>query len=491
MSPSLATLACVVGVIGLFVLDRDSKSRASLALWLPILWLFIGGSRNVSTWLAGGTIKAEDLTSGAEYLEGSPFDRNVLLLLIVLALGVLAARKERTLELLKNNKPLVIFVLYSVASTLWSDFPFVALKRWTKMLGNVAMGLVVLTELDPAAAVKRLLAATTLLWLPASILLIKYYPEFGRIYDRWEGKALYSGVAVDKNLLGCICMIMAFGTLSRFVEMFRSRLPARRVLVVGTLFAMNLWLFALANSATALGCTLVGGSVIVVLGFFTRPRPYIVHAMVTGMISLAAVAYLFPNVWAMMVGALGRNTTLTGRTDIWADVLAMDTRPWFGAGFESFFLGDRLTILWAKYWWHPNESHNGYLETYLTLGLVGVGLLAMLMVTGYRNAIQIYRRDPISGLLRLAFLIVSPIYNLTEAAFKVTGPLWILFLMVIVAMPELQPEESEVTEPEASRDSNVRNPGRRSDGVPEFVWRWRPPAIPGAQPLGASRTSRL
>mgnify|MGYP003694103485 CR=1 FL=1 len=113
------------------------------------------------------------------------------------------------------------------------------------------------------------------------------------------------------------------------------------------------------------------------------------------------------------------------------------------------------------------------------------------MVTGYRNAIQIYRRDPISGLLRLAFLIVSPIYNLTEAAFKVTGPLWILFLMVIVAMPELRPQESEATEPEASGDSNGRNSGRRSNGVPEFVWRWRPPAIPSAQPLGASRTSRL
>ena len=77
-------------------------------------------------------------------------------------------------------------------------------------------------------------------------------------------------MAVDKNLLGCICMIMAFGTLSRFVEMFRSRLLARRVLVIGTLFAMNLWLFALAEFRH--------GARLHARGWIGHCRPRIVHA---------------------------------------------------------------------------------------------------------------------------------------------------------------------------------------------------------------------
>jgi len=456
-----------------------------------VMWLFFGGSRNLSLWLSAATVKAEDLTSGGQYLEGSPLDRNILSLMLIVALGVLWVRKDRTAEILKKNKPLLIFVLYSVASTLWSDFPFVALKRWTKMLGNVAMGLVVLTEEDASTAVKKLMAYTALLWIPTSILLIKYYPDMGRIYDRWEGKAFYTGVATDKNLLGCICMIMAFGTLSRLVEMFRTGVTARRFLVVGTLFAMNLWLFALANSATSLGCFMVGGSLIVVLGFFRQPRPWIVHTMVGGMMTIGVIAYLYPEAFALLVGTMGRNTTLTGRTDIWADVIQMDTHPWFGAGFESFFLGDRLELLWRKYWWHPNESHNGYLETYLTLGIVGVSMLAMLIVTGYRHAIEIYRRDATSGLLRLSLLIVSPIYNLTEAAFKVTNPLWILFLMIIVAMPDFQPQEAEATQDEPAGTAEKRRAKLPASRVPDFVWTLRPAAVGASKTLRVSPTNQL
>jgi O-antigen ligase len=132
---------------------------------------------------------------------------------------------------------------------------------------------------------------------------------------------------------------------------------------------------------------------------------------------------------------------------LWDDILSLDTHPWFGAGFESFFLGDRLQTLWSKYWWHPNESHNGYLETYLTLGKVGLGLLALLWVTGYRNAMNVYRRDPVSGGLRLAFLIIAPIYNLTEAAFKVMNPIWIIFLLVVTALPDLQRQEHGQKDP--------------------------------------------
>jgi len=48
----------------------------------------------------------------------------------------------------EKNAPLVVFFLYCAASVFWSDFPIVAFKRWTKVLGNVVMVLVVLTEAD-------------------------------------------------------------------------------------------------------------------------------------------------------------------------------------------------------------------------------------------------------------------------------------------------------------------------------------------------------
>lgn len=115
----------------------------------------------------------------------------------------------------------------------------------------------------------------------------------------------------------------------------------------------------------------------------------------------------------------------------------MDAKPLLGFGYESFWLGDRARYFWNKYTFHPNQAHNGYIEVYLNLGWVGITLLALLMVRGYGNAIDAYRKDRASGSLKLAFFLAATVYNLTEAAFKVMHPVWIAFLVAITRVPDL------------------------------------------------------
>jgi O-antigen ligase len=434
--PQLAVVVFAVGTLGLFLLDRDRDPRTSPALWLSVVWLALGSSRNISQWFSGSLLT----NSPNDYIDGSPLDRAIYTALILAGLVVLIARGQRSENVLRRNAPLLVFFLYCAASALWSDFPFVALKRWTKALGNVVMVLVVLTDPDATAALKKFLTRTAFLLIPSSVLLIKYYPALGRHYDRWEGTAYYVGVSGDKNMLGGMCLIMGLGLVWRFIDTLGETGPLgrRHRLAIGMALAMNLWLFQLANSATSLGCFMLGATLIVILSLFRRARPAIVHRIVSGIAVAACVVYLFPDVFAYLVGSMGRNTTLTGRTDLWNDLLQMDTHPLLGAGFESFFLGDRLEFLWSKYWWHPNEAHNGFLETYLTLGSLGLCLLALLTATGYRNALNAYRSDPSSGSLRVAFLVIASIYNITEAAFKVMHPVWILFLFAATAVPQSQ-----------------------------------------------------
>jgi len=354
------------------------------------------------------------------------------------------------------------------------------------VLGNVVMGLVVLTERDPAFALKRFLTWTAFLLIPASVLIIKYYPELGRYYDRWEGTAYYSGVTTDKNLLGSTCLVVGLGIVLRFIEAVREPTDRpRRLLAIGTVLGMNLWLFHVANSATSLGCFLVGSALMVVLALFKRARPGMVHLMVTGLSIVGLIAYVFPAAFAFIVEAAGRNTTLSGRTDLWGDVLTLDPHPWFGTGFESFFLGPRLEFLWSKYWWHPNEAHNGYLETYLTLGMVGLCLLAVLSVTGYRNAMRVYRSKPGTGSLRLAFLVVAVIYNLTEAAFKVMNPVWILFLLSVTAVPDSASEKNSQKDSPPAGDPNGVRTAQKLSRPTKFTW------IPRRSPFDAGRPAAL
>ena len=83
-----------------------------------------------------------------------------------------------------------------------------------------------------------------------------------------------------------------------------------------------------------------------------------------------------------------------------------------------------------------NEAHNGYLEVYLNLGWCGVTLLAVLIVTGYRNVMVVFRQDRHVGALRLAYFVAAVIYSLTEAGFRMISPTWIIFLLATTAIPQ-------------------------------------------------------
>ena len=76
------------------------------------------------------------------------------------------------------NAPILLFFSYCAVSILWSDYPDVALRRWIKALGDLVMVMIILTDPEPLAALKRFLARTGFLLVPVSVLLIKYYPDF-------------------------------------------------------------------------------------------------------------------------------------------------------------------------------------------------------------------------------------------------------------------------------------------------------------------------
>ncbi len=353
ITPAIATILVLTGIVGLFWLDRDKEAKTSPALWIAVVWVAIGASRMVSQWFGSSSY----LDSPDQYLEGSPLDRAILAALLLAGLMVLAARGARTGTFLRANAPVVLFFTYCALSALWSDYPFVSFKRWTKGLGNVTMVLIVLTDPAPRAALKRLLSRTGFLLIPVSVLLIKYYPALGRGYSRWTWEPFFTGAATEKNALGAICLVFGLGALWRLIEVFRDNTSTNRLgslAANGIVVAMTLWLFVMADSATSLACFVLGGALMAILSGSKGPAR--VHAAVAAMICIAVVGYVFQDAYASMVQALGRDTTLTGRTDIWADLFAMDLNPWLGTGFETFWLGERAEFFWNKYLLPPEPG---------------------------------------------------------------------------------------------------------------------------------------
>jgi exopolysaccharide production protein ExoQ len=435
MNPSLASLVYACGIAGLFYLDRDKSVKTSKALWLPVFYLWIIGSRPLSVWLGIGPPRGTDVQ-----MEGSPIDGAFFQILLIAAICVLVLRSGRVVTFLNANFPIpiLLYFVFCLLSFIWSDYPAVALKKWIKSVEDLVMILIVVTDEQPVAALRRLFSRLGFILLPVSLLFIKYYPYLGRYYGAWDGAQMNVGVSYDKNILGVITLVLSFGALWRVFAILsgdETRPDRRRhLLAQGTLLAMGIWLLWLANSATSLVCFVLGAGLMwITRRPFFRRNPAAVHVLVASLIVIAGVGMLMGG-GAHVTQALGRNPTLTGRTEIWAAVIPMAPNALVGAGFESFWLNPRVhERLWDLFPNLPlNEAHNGYLEVYLNLGGIGVGLIVLILLDAYRRATQAFRRLPTLGSLLMAYVLTGVTYNMTEAGFRMLNPFWIFFLLAVI-----------------------------------------------------------
>ena len=436
MSPQLALYLSLGFTCWLFYRYREREAGVSTALWIPLAWLFILSSRSVSAWV--GAAETAD-----QQLDGSPLDSLVFLALIVAGATVLSRRRLDWGGLLRSNRWLIIFFIYLGISVLWSEYPFVSFKRWIKDLGNIVIVLVVLSDDNPVAAVRFLLARCCYLILPLSIVFIKYFPSLGRGYDPWSGTAFYTGLTTNKNTLGGTLFVCSLYLVWMLVQPDRRRTGLKGRLdyfVLLLMGGMAAWLLQQAHSSTALSCTVVGALII----WLTRFRHVRTHLGGFGasLAVILVVLNLLVNVPEALAGMVGRDMTLTGRTDIWSAVLKERTDPLFGTGYYSFWMGERVARLSATFFYDLNEAHNTYLETYLNSGLIGVALLlATLLSAGIRIKQEAMKSESF-GAFRLGCFLPMLFYGVTEAFMNRLGILWFLFILVIIRYPKRIPAQT-------------------------------------------------
>src|SRR5580658_179415 len=278
MNPSLASLICVCGIAGLFFLDRDNSLHTSKALWLPVAWLWIMGSRPVSFWLGVSPAAGTNVQ-----LDGSPVDAAVLGVLLAAAIAVLIRRGTPARTFLTANGPILIYFVYCLISVLWSPYPDVAFKRWIKATGDLAMVLILVTEVNPAASLGRLFSRIGFVLFPTSVLFIKYYGYLGRGYGP-GGELMNTGVTTNKNALGVILLVVSLGTVWRILTLVQDKtLPnrGRHLIAQLSLLGFEIALFLMADSATSLACFVLGTVLILATKLPTiKRRPSRVHALV-------------------------------------------------------------------------------------------------------------------------------------------------------------------------------------------------------------------
>jgi exopolysaccharide production protein ExoQ len=435
MKPALALILCLPLIIWLWKRDQRGRRPSSGALWLPLFWLLVLGSRPVSWWLGiGGSTDSADAD-----LEGNVYDRILYLAQIFLAIWIVARRDIDWGALVRQNKSLLLFYLVLLTTILWAEYPFVVFKRWFKDIGSVFVILVLLTELNPLDAVKTVFARCAYILFPLSVILMKYFPAIGRSYSK-GGLPMVTGVAQQKNSLGELILVLGLVLISALFAgdtQEQAPLTKGRRLAIGFTMAIGLWLLFLSDSKTSQICLALGAMIVLAHKMpWLKQNPKRVLVLCVAVLPLCLFADNLFNISDTLLRLINRSSTLTERTAIWQEIKENPVNPLTGAGYMMYWnLHKGLTI--DNKFYDIKSAHNGYLETYLDAGILGLFALAIFLLSiGWRSARE-FLRGTEYGRLSFAFFVVMLLHNVSEATFGRRSPLWFAFLLFCIDVRQL------------------------------------------------------
>ena len=441
MPPRLALFLTLAFIAFLFRRDFRQKPNITPAFWVVFTWVFIMATKTASQWLAifglpgFGTAVVE---------EGSSLDALVFLALIVIGLRVLSKRQVRLEQFANHNPWLMLFMIYCFLAIFWSDFPFVSFKRWIKVLGHPIMVLLIFTEPDPMESLTRLMKRVSYVVFPLSICWIKYFPELGRKASEWGGM-MNAGVSGGKNELGAMCYVFGLFLVWYLLQVWRmdkGKVRRMEVVLVAGLLLLIAYCLKKSHSSTSIISFLLGVLALLFLGLRVIDKRFITAYVIAGVL-VAVVAQLMFNIYGNVIELTGHESTIEGRGRLWEYLWQNDANPIFGVGFESYWLGDRIVKIWAipEFAFHPTQAHNGYLETYINLGGVGLILLLAAIVATFNKC----RRDllirPQWGRLTMSYLLAIVAHNWTEAGFKSLSINYFIFFLVAIDFPRVLEKE--------------------------------------------------
>jgi len=220
---------------------------------------------------------------------------------------------------------------------------------------------------------------------------------------------------------------------------------------------MIAWLFYKADSATSTACIVIAVCVFLVgrLPSVARKPGRVLYLTIAGIVLIGLLEFLF-GIKETVVTMLGRRPDLTTRVPMWEDLIAMAGNPIIGFGYESFWLGARREIMDEK-WGITMQAHNGYLEMYLNMGLLGLFFLSCWILSGLRKIKGYFSVDYAAASLRFCFVIVVLVYNWTEATFYGVSIMWMLLLIGVMDAPSRHPSEKLLGKLEVQKFSKFRS----------------------------------
>jgi exopolysaccharide production protein ExoQ len=410
--------------------SATSSSRWILALsavLIGLCFLLTEHSRSVALH-NDFSLSADDMQAQAD--GGNAIRR--LCFLFVAGWGCVVACATRRVAPLRLSALLPVIGLllaWCALSIVWSHAPGFTLRR-LMVLGCLAMGAFGLARALSGADLCRLAILVCGVSLGLGILNELSLGTF----RPWSGGYRFSGT-LHPNTQGLYLTTLCTAAYA----LVRTGSPATsraRVVACWSVILVGLCFLVLTKSRTSTA------GVFLSLGTLALLRSRIHPAALVGCFAAAwwlLGGALVCHLWQidplaelkqlLLMGRAEQAESLTGRIPIWTELAPFLTeRFWMGWGYDSFWTPDHIDHVSTRVEWGVREAHSAYIETLLSVGVIGLGLLLTMTAVGLSQAAWRFRRQarPAAG-VTAGLLVYGLLNSFTESG--MTMPLFPTFLL--------------------------------------------------------------
>lgn len=351
-----------------------------------------------------------------------------------------------------------LIVIFGIAafSVVWSVSPDQTQRR-IFALAFTTLGGVVLAARYSWARLAEVLGAAFVILAVCSLFTGLFVPGVGRMADIFPGA--WRGLWHEKNTFGdnmaqgaAICAAAAL-------------LNPRRGTMWWSAAVLCFLLVLMSTSKTSLVSMVLSAASLGLVWAVRRGPAASVAATWSAVVVLGLVAAVVFFASDLVFGLLGKDATLTGRTQIWAEIMRqIDERPWQGFGYAAIW---DETDQWGPLAWithdagfRAHHAHNSWLEQWLSLGVPGLAAwAAFYLQTLVANIVALYRDK--GAYLALPFFVLYSLTSLTESIAVVYNDMrWVIFVALAVKLA--LPDPAPVRPRPAVQAARWKNPRQKS-----------------------------
>lgn len=409
--------------------------------------------------------------------EDMPILRLMWLPVYALILGLALSRAPRLARFWLPAAVLGLLVFWVFASASWSADPGTTNRRAVAAAFTTLFGFYFAASFD-GRRMAEILATTFLLLAVGGLLAAIAYPKMGVQHDINAGD--WRGLWFEKNQMGAM---MVYGALAAMAAILAG--SRRRALFVAAI-VLCAFMIVMSRSKTSLMVLLIGLAGSGLLATMRRGPATAITMIWLGVTVVGAAALVMWLAPELLFKALGKDPTLTGRTEIWEALMRQSAKaPLTGYGYAVFWREESVPAMFIRKetGWNVPTAHNGWLDVLAQLGWIGVGLSALAL--GLPLLAAIFRFDKVrDGYWATLFLIIFLITTFSESfILERNGIAWALACAAAARL--LGPALSAPPQRLARRDRAPRE-------EPALAWRLAPaeptPQIWSPAPVFGRRT---